>query len=196
VLSYAPTDILVVFALEEETGGQFDALASPVLFTGVGKINATWSLTRALERQRPHLVLNFGTAGSRRFPVSTLVECSAYIQRDMDASPLGFTAGVTPYDTLPATLALETLFDDLPTGVCGTGDHFVSGHETDACDLFDMEGYALAKVCRRAGVRFASVKYVSDGGDADAPDAWRDNLKRAARAFHQRYQILLKARPA
>ena len=37
-----------------------------------------------------------------------------------------------------------------------------------ACDVVDMEGYALAKVCHKLGVRLISVKYITDGADDTA----------------------------
>lgn len=39
-----------------------------------------------------------------------------------------------------------------------------------------MEGYALAKVCKKQGVRLISVKYISDGANDTAHLDWEDNL--------------------
>ena len=77
-----------------EAQGRFEALDVPVLFTGIGKVNASHRLTRALTEARAAgrrpLVVNFGTAGSRRYPTGTLVECRRFVQRDMDVRGLGF----------------------------------------------------------------------------------------------------------
>ncbi len=60
---------LAVLALPEESAGAFESAAVPVLYCGVGKINAARALTRELLRYtaagepRP-LVVNFGSAGS------------------------------------------------------------------------------------------------------------------------------------
>ena len=92
---------LIVMALELEGQGVFESRGIPVLYCGVGKVNATYALTRRLADYRhaghapPH-VLNFGTAGSRSHPTGTVVECRAFVQRDMDVSGLGFPRGVTP----------------------------------------------------------------------------------------------------
>ena len=84
----------------------------------------------------------------------------------MDVSPLGFEVGVTPLDDhLAAEIHLQTHFTDLPKGICGTGDSFETGQPKVACDVVDMEGYALAKVCHKLGVRLISVKYITDGAD-------------------------------
>ena len=77
-------DILIVTALEQETQGllkDFD-----LLYTGVGKINATYKLTEFLndysrvdqlvfkkQYVQPELVINYGTAGSRELSIGSIV---------------------------------------------------------------------------------------------------------------------------
>ena len=63
--------ILIVCALEIETQGQLEDWR--VLHTGVGKVNAAIELTKVLEKAHlhylppmPKLVINYGTAGSRK----------------------------------------------------------------------------------------------------------------------------------
>ncbi len=187
----APADVLVVFALHEEAGGRFAAVASPVLYTGVGKVNAAWALTRALVRSRPRLVLGFGTVGSPRLPTHALVECTRFVQRDMDVRPLGVPLGTTPFDDLPAVLEVPRRWPALPEATCGSADHFVSGHDVGECDVVDMEAYALAKVCRREDADFMAVKYVTDGGDHAAHNDWAANLPRAAAEFRALYDQLV-----
>ena len=79
---FGKKDILIVCALEEETVGQLDDWN--VLYTGVGKINATYKLTKRFGsyhsfpavRRNHLLVINYGTAGSRELPVGELVDCT------------------------------------------------------------------------------------------------------------------------
>jgi Cupin superfamily (DUF985) len=59
-------------------------------------------------------VVNFGSAGSRRFATGTVVACNEFHQRDMDVTGLGFAHGKTP-------------FVELPLASCGTGDSFETG---------------------------------------------------------------------
>jgi adenosylhomocysteine nucleosidase len=189
----APEDLLVVFAMKEEAGPAFAAVGSPVLYTGIGKINATWALTRALAARHPALVVSFGTAGSPSLAPHTVVECTRFVQRDMDVRPLGVPLGTTPFDELPAVLEVPRRFPALPSATCGSADHFVSGHDVGACDVVDMEAYALAKVCRREQVGFAAAKFVTDGGDASAHQDWSANLPLAAAAFRALYDRLVGA---
>ena len=80
-------DVLIVCALEKETDNQLEGYN--VLYTGVGKVNATYELTRHfITYGFPEIVVNYGTAGSRNLPIGELVECNRFVQRDMDVSGL------------------------------------------------------------------------------------------------------------
>jgi adenosylhomocysteine nucleosidase len=184
---------LVVMALPAESDGVFEAAGVPVLFCGVGKVNAATALTRELARylhggERLPLVLNFGTAGSRVYGTGTLVACREFIQRDMDVRGLGFALGVTPFDSAPIALEFEPVFDHLPTAICGSGDSFATEGSEAPCGVVDMEAYALAKVCWLERAQFACVKYVSDGADTSAASDWQNNVHRAATEFLDLYQ--------
>lgn len=183
---------LVVVALRAESAGVFEAAAIPVLYCGVGKINAAMTLARELARYRLRsqampLVLNFGSAGSRFRAAGTLVACHEFVQRDMDVSGLGFPLGVTPYDDVPARLSFDPLFEGLPSAVCGSGDSFATVASEMDCEVVDMEAYALAKVCWCEKAPFACAKYVSDGADHTAADDWQRNVHRAADEFLRLY---------
>lgn len=189
------TEMLVVMALREESQGQFERAGVPVLFTGVGKVNAAHALTRKLaelragRRAMPHVV-NFGTAGSNVHRTGTLLACHAFFQRDMDVTALGFERGTTPYDEAPAVIEHAVTIDELPRGTCSTADSFETGGHTISADVMDMEAYALAKVCWIENVRFSSVKYVTDGADHAAAADWRANMARAAVEFLRVYRAL------
>lgn len=189
------SETLVVMALEIEAQGLFARAGVPVLYTGLGKVNAAMALTRRLSDYRASgralpRVLNFGTAGSRHFTTGTLVACHRFVQRDMDVSALGFALGETPFEDTPAQLEFRPLFDSLAAGLCGSGDSFETGVARLHCEVIDMEAYALAKVCLREGAAFACAKYITDGADHAAAGDWQSNLPRAAAAFWQLYQQL------
>ena len=88
--------ILIVCALTEETQNELSDYN--VLYTGVGKINATYELTRYLPLNFDYdLIINYGTGASKVH--KGLVDCTKFIQRDMDATPMGFNIGVTPFES-------------------------------------------------------------------------------------------------
>jgi len=188
--------ILVAMALPAESAGVFRAAGVEVLYTGVGKVNAAIALTRRIARlrregRRPPLVVNFGTAGSARLPAQTLVACRRFVDRDMDVGALGFAPGVTPFDELPPMLEFPAVFPGLPEAVCGSGDSFATADHGPACDVVDMEAYALAKACRVEGAGFACAKYVSDGADENAALHWKENVAGAADRFLALYRELV-----
>jgi len=186
---------IVVIALRVESSGVFEAAGVPVLYCGVGKVNAAIALTKELSRyahqgEEMPLVVNFGSAGSRCFAPGTLVACQEFVQRDMDVSGLGFALGITPYDEAPSALTFEPVFTHLPSAVCGSGDSFATADIEVDCAVIDMEAYALAKVCWRENARFACVKYVTDGADHAAADDWQRNVHVAAEEFLQLFRGL------
>jgi adenosylhomocysteine nucleosidase len=187
--------LLVVMALEVEAQGRLGD--APLLFTGVGKVNAAHRLTRRLAEERARgrmpLVVNFGTAGSRAFRTGELVACRRFVQRDMDVTGLGFLPHETPFEDVPRELEFPEMFPELAHGVCGSGDRFEAIEAAPSWDVVDMEAYALAKVCFLESVPFACAKYVTDGADSSAASDWHANLPRAAEAFERLYVHLRDA---
>lgn len=170
-------DILIVCALEIETQGQLEDY--DILYTGVGKVNATFKLTKRLSGFAPKLVINYGTAGSRKIKKKTLVDCTKFVQRDMDVTGLGFMRGETPFEDEPP-LMLDfgiTEYNNIRRrATCGSGDSFVEDRTQYYGEVVDMEAYALAKVCYNYKIPFVSFKYITDGADEQAHEDWEKNL--------------------
>ena len=161
-------NILIVSALHKEIPNRWeDGLENhSILYTGVGKVNATYNLTKVLmdDREEYDLVINYGTAASKTY--SGLVDCTKFIQRDMDATPLGFDKGETPFDNKSPMIDFSHIKNPIGKNLtCHTGDSFVTNIQY--MDVVDMEAYALAKVCKNLEIDFVSYKYISDDGNAD-----------------------------
>jgi adenosylhomocysteine nucleosidase len=189
-------NVVVVMALPAESAGVFEAARVPVLYCGVGKVNAAIALTRELRRyvhesRPPPLVVNFGSAGSRTHAAGTLLACHEFVQRDMDVTGLGFPVGITPFDEAPPRLGFEPRFSHLTAAVCGSGDSFATIDCEVECAVVDMEAYALAKVCWLEKAPFACVKYVTDGADDAAADHWRSTVHKAAEEFLSLYRVTI-----
>lgn len=168
--------VLVFVALEDELPAALIAPV-PVVYTGVGKVNAALSAAAALAARRPALAVNYGTAGAVAPGLSGLIECGAAAQRDMDLRPLGLPLGETFGDAPPHA----PRWGEGP--VVGTGDSFAAAAPELPCDLVDMEAYALARACERAGAPFRCLKYVSDGANEAAASDWAANKARGATLF-------------
>ncbi len=191
-------DILIVCAFERETVGQLDDW--DVLYTGVGKVNATLKLTQRLQVNRslppmPKLLINYGTAGSRELPIGELVDCTKFTQRDMNVTGLGFMQGQTPFENLVPTVLDYDHVEFNPIGKklrCGTGDNFVDNNIDSYSDVFDMEAYALAKVCHHYDIPFISFKYITDNADEHSAGDWVDNCSDGVREFKEKVLDLIE----
>jgi adenosylhomocysteine nucleosidase len=169
---------LIVAALEMETPN-LERLA-PVVHTGIGKLNAAIQLYEAILFYKPHLVINYGTAGAVNGK-SGLLQVDTFVQRDMDVRGLGVPRGVTPFmdEKLPEAKGI----------VLASGDSFVTDSKLDlegldiAVDLIDMEAFALHKVCQHHDTAFECYKYVTDNTDNEASNDWQENVAKGAALF-------------
>jgi len=169
-------ETLIAVALEDEIGR--DLLTGwRVVYTGIGKVNALIALGKAIREKRPKHIINFGTAGSSSPDLSGLHEVTLFKQRDMDVSPLGFEIGETPLDQI-GNISFNR--DGLS---CGTGDSFVNSIQDIDTDLYDMESYAIAKLCLIEDIDFLCFKYISDKADEKASTDWQKNVSDGAKFF-------------
>jgi len=136
----------------------------PLVLTGIGKVEAAAAATEAIAALRPELVLNVGTAGALRPGLTGLFVPSVVLNHDYSADAIR-ALGHDAVDEI-----------DLPDGdgtALATGDLFVTDPVVrDAlaarAHLVDMEGFAVARACQRAGVPCRLVKIVSDAADDSA----------------------------
>ena len=178
--------ILILVAIEEELSEK-DLPDYQIHYTGVGKINASIKTMEILNKYSPTHVINYGTAGSLNKKLKGLVEVAQFFQRDMDASPLGFKIGQTPFDEIQEINFGATGYS------CGTGDSFVTQTPKLKTDLVDMEAYAIAKICYLKDIKFRCFKYISDNADEGANDDWVENVSIGKQLFIERIKNLVIA---
>ena len=167
---------IFVAALKEETPN-----LNFFYFTGVGKINATYNLTKIINEYKPKEIINFGTAGAINKKLSGIIECTKFFQRDMDVSELmNLKIGQTPFDHINEIINSEKGYS------CGSGDNFVTGTTSIKVDVVDMEAYALAKVCKFENIDFRCFKFISDNADESASSDWVKNCRKGAKLFKQK----------
>ncbi len=157
---------------------------------GVGKVNAALSAQTMIMCFSPTLILNTGVAGAVApgLTVMDAVVADAYVQHDMDTTPVGDPAGLLnvggqnmiELPTDPAAAAqlracCESVGLHTHRGIVATGDQFIAttAQKTRIRELFsavaaEMEGGAIAHTCLAAGVPFASLRVLSDNADGDA----------------------------
>ncbi|MCU7550466.1 hypothetical protein OCK74_15200 [Chitinophagaceae bacterium LB-8] len=172
---------LFVFALSSEAAEEFKEFNK--LFVGIGKINAVFNLTKAIQERKPGLIVNLGSAGSNKFKRGEVICCNRFIQRDMDVRGLGFRLYETPFSGLEPVLEYGLKIEGLKEGTCGTGDSFEMNHTASEYDVIDMEAYSLALVAMKEQIPFLCLKYISDGADGTAAEEWHVQVHNTAAAF-------------
>ncbi|WP_439625735.1 5'-methylthioadenosine/S-adenosylhomocysteine nucleosidase [Shinella sp.] len=161
--------ILYVMAVDAEYGPHLKARITPFM-TGVGPVEAAVQLTLALchleaEAQLPDFVVSLGSAGSATLEQTGVYQATTVSYRDMDASPLGFTKGATPFLDLPVEVKLPVRIPGIPEARLSTGANIVSGTaygDIDA-DMVEMETFAELRACQAFGVRLIGLRGISDG---------------------------------
>ena len=182
---------LYVVALKDEVSSEFINEFN-VLVTGVGKVNSTYELTKHLAENKNeyNLIINFGTAGSNYLPPGSFVDCTKFFEKDMDCQPLGFEIYQTPFEEdTKLDFSSGSIYNPINMNLtCFTGDKFVT-EDLDYQGIFDMEAYALAKVCKNFQMQFISFKYISDEADNNSADDWNENISSGYKQF---YEIVVK----
>lgn len=161
--------VLFAMAAEAEYGPYLKARFTPLMI-GVGPVEAAVHLTAALaglhrEGVAPDLVVSLGSAGSRRLEQTQIYQATSVSYRDMDASPLGFAKGATPFLDLPAVVPLPLRIPGIAEATLSTGASIVSGAAYDGieADMVDMETFAVLRACHRFDVPLVALRGISDG---------------------------------
>ncbi|WP_426231110.1 5'-methylthioadenosine/S-adenosylhomocysteine nucleosidase [Pararhizobium sp. DWP3-4] len=165
----ADKSLLYVMAVDAEYGVHLRERISP-LMTGVGPVEAAVTLTRTLaelahRNSRPDLVISLGSAGSARLEQAEVYQATSVAYRDMDASPLGFVKGATPFLDLPVTVDLPLRVPGVETASLSTGANIVSGaaYQAVAADMVEMETFAVLRACQSFGIPLIGLRGISDG---------------------------------
>jgi len=159
-----------------------------VVNSGIGKTNAA-AFTSKCICDGCDVILNYGLSGGidkvkrGQFTIPT-----RFVEHDIDFTALGYKYAEKPcqdyyiYDA--DTILVDKLSKVFPNAILGTaasGDQFVSDKEKiillkksfDAVSC-DMETAAIASVCFMANIPFASLRRVSDGGEDNYLELYRE----------------------
>ena len=107
----------------------------------------------------------------------------------MDARPLDITLGATPFEIGTKRFTLS----DSPL-IYGTADSFMTSAPELACDLVDVELYALAVIAKREQIPLKSFKFISDNADDNSQQDWKNSLPDSASGFLSIQDDLLSLR--
>ena len=182
------TDLLIITALESEL--KRNALPSGVemIYSGIGKINAALTSTKAINQLSPCKIMNFGTAGKVNPQLDGLLEIGKVIQRDMMAEPLA-PRGTTPFCDRPQEYLSSGKY------ICGSGDSFVSAADpwllSQGVDVVDMELFAIAYVANYHQIPWHSYKYITDDANESSANDWHQKVNHGQDLFIEKLKQLL-----
>lgn len=175
--------LLFVMATDHEYGPHLRKLIAPIV-TGVGPVEAAAATgaalaALALQGRRPDLVVSLGSAGSRKLDHAEVYQISSVAYRDMDASPLGFAKGLTPFLDEPAVIDIAHRIPGVAAASISTGANIVSGaaFESVEADMVDMESFAVLRAARRFGLPMVGLRGISDGKrELEGLHSWTEYL--------------------
>ena len=175
--------ILVVAATKRELAG---AAGAATLACGIGPVEAAAASARALAGlRRPAALLHVGIAGGRGIPVPQLVIGSEAVYEDA----LG--GGLVPERERPDPRLVDSAQRALPEArVLPIGTSARVGG-TSSCEVEAMEGFAVLRAARLAGVPAIEVRAVSN--EIDEPDRTRWRFDDALAALDAALPRLLSA---
>lgn len=171
---------------------------------GIGKVNAAVATTILIERYRPELIINIGSAGAfdHKLKVGDVVVATEFKYGDVDATCFGYAKGQVPqmpaaypmaakwFEIVLQTIASHEFSYAIDRGLVLTLDSFMSSHQRveqvqhDFPDVkvSDMEGLAIVQAADQYGIPVIGIKAVSDiaGEEEGSTNSFTDNLHYAA----------------
>lgn len=157
---------------------------------GIGMVNAAAATTYLVDLGC-EIIINTGYSGGiSKVRAGQVVVGTKFIEHDFDLTGIGYKEFEKPEqdyvygaDEQLSGLALEA-FADAKECVMLSGDRFISSTAdknrfTEMFDMAvccDMETAAIAYVCSLAGVKYLSVRLVSDTASDDSAEEYLDSL--------------------
>lgn len=189
--------------------GKLEGKDVVLLKCGIGKVNAAVGCGLLIDRFRPSLVINTGSAGgiARGLTFGDVVVSDGLLYHDVDVRAFGYADGQIPGQSAVfpvseelirrAEAAVDALKREgvLPAslnrlrGLIGSGDAFI--HEEariadlrsrfpDLCAV-EMEGAAIAHACALFGVPVLVIRSLSDVAGTESPMKFDEFLPLASR---------------
>jgi adenosylhomocysteine nucleosidase len=151
------SNILLISATKLEHHEE-ELFGIPIHIVGVGKVNAAVNTYRLVQQYKPEYVINFGSCGNlKNHNVGQVLEIGE-IYDDFYGCVVPEHDPIIVSDSDIKLFTTDTFYDKFAT-------YSNSYHQNiNKCDLVDMEGYSIAKVCKEENISLSLYKWVSDDG--------------------------------
>ncbi|MCJ7841797.1 5'-methylthioadenosine/S-adenosylhomocysteine nucleosidase [Lederbergia sp. NSJ-179] len=190
-----------MIANSEFTSGSLGGKEVILLKSGIGKVNAAMATTILLEKFRPDVVINTGSAGGYHpdLQIGDLVISTEVRHHDVDATIFGYEYGQVP-QMPPAFKADPFLVEKTEEaaktlegvravkGLIATGDSFMNDptraefvrQQFKELYAVEMEGAAIAQVAWQFDVPFVIIRALSDIAGKESHISFDQFLETAA----------------
>lgn len=159
------SDILLVSATKLEHHDD-ELFGMPIHIVGVGKVDAAVNTLKLIQKYKPKQVINFGSCGTlKRQRVGDVFEVGE-VYDDFFGCVVPEHEPIKLSDSEVKLFTTDTFFDANAV----YSNHYTA--MTRLCDLVDMEGYSIAKVCESENISLSLYKWISDDG---SKTDWRAN---------------------
>lgn len=182
----------------------YNGLDLIIAYSKIGKVNAGLTTALIIEKFNAQKVIFTGVAGAidKGLKIGDLLVATRLVQHDVDISAFGHALGFIPesgdyIDSDKTLVALATecaksLNINIKQGIIATGDQFVAKESLKQfiCQNFnamatEMEGAALAYVCKCLNVPFVVIRSISDDSSTDANFSFDEFLESSAKESAQ-----------
>lgn len=185
----------------EFTSGQIGEKQVVLLKSGIGKVNAAMSTAILLEKFKPNLIINTGSAGGYNpdLNIGDLVISTEVRHHDVDVTIFDYEYGQVP-QMPPAFIADPSLITTAKnavgkiegiqavTGLIATGDSFMNDpdrvefvrNKFPKLQAVEMEAAAIAQVAYQFNVPFVIIRSLSDIAGQESHISFDEFLEKAA----------------
>lgn len=192
--------------------GTLNGTEVALLKSGIGKVAAAMGATLLIERCKPDVIINTGSAGglAPTLKVGDIVVSDEARYHDADVTAFGYELGQLP--GCPAgfkadeklVAAAEACIAELDLnavrGLIVSGDAFINGsvglakirQNFPQAIAVEMEATAIAHVCHNTGVPFVVVRAISDVADQQSHLSFDEFLVVAAKQSSLMVETLVK----
>ncbi|UMT77096.1 5'-methylthioadenosine/S-adenosylhomocysteine nucleosidase [Staphylococcus roterodami] len=179
--------------------------------SGIGKVNAAISTTLLINKFKPDIIINTGSAGAldESLNVGDVLISDDLKYHDADATAFGYEFGQIPQ--MPATFeSSKSLIEKVSqvvqqqqlsakVGLIVSGDSFIGSVEQRQkikkvfpnAMAVEMEATAIAQTCYQFKVPFVVVRAVSDLANGEAEISFEAFLEKAAVSSSQTVEALV-----
>lgn len=153
------SNILLVSATSLEHG-ETELYGNPIHIVGVGKVKAALNTYKLIQKYKPDHVINFGSCGNLADHNSGEILPVGEVYDDFFGCVVPEHPPIYLSDSPFKLFSTDTFYD---SGAVYSNTYIENIRK---CDLVDMEGYAIAKVCKDENIPLSIYKWVSDSGNS------------------------------